>query len=207
MSSANSCVANLVGFPRRSRLREAHSGRFESGCHSEITQQLFLCTPLTEKVTTTTLCHWATLASHSSSHRGCFPERLIQGRSAWCFGVSRPRSPRVNCCARLNDPPACPSIVGQGEAAQPRARASPDEQQFPLLLLPSVPKTPYTRNSLLIMSSVNLLGSKPRRRNAMRSSVASITLRLAEHSDSVTMAFSLTPSCFGKDPWHSRVAV
>ena len=39
----------------------------------------------------------------------------------------------------------------------------------------------------------------PRRRNTLRSSfrrVASISLRLAEHSDSVTMAFSQTPSCF-----------
>ena len=44
----------------------------------------------------------------------------------------------------------------------------------------------------------------------MRSSsrrAASLSLRLVEHSDSVTMAFSLTPSCFGKDPWHCRVAV
>ena len=61
-----------------------------------------------------------------------FPERLIQGRSAWCPSSQvrdRPTSTVVDrlLFARLNDPHDYNGIVGQ--AAQPRAQASPDEQQ------------------------------------------------------------------------------
>ena len=66
---------------------------------------------------------------------------------------------------------------------------------------------PHPGNSLSIRSSFNPLVDKPRRHDTTRNSsrmVACMILGLAEHSESVTMAFSLTPSYFGEDPFEWR---
>ena len=60
--------------------------------------------------------------------------------------------------ARLNDPPDCPSIVGQGKATQPRAQASPDEQQRSCCFSLSA-RAPYPRTSLSIKSSLHPLSA------------------------------------------------
>ena len=108
--------------------------------YEQISQQLFLSTPLTGRVTTTVLCHQATLASHRGWQPAAprtvavFPNdssMVVQPGASASHVRDRPASTIVDrlLLARLNGPLDCPSIVGQGEATPPRAQASPDESQ------------------------------------------------------------------------------
>ena len=138
----------------------------------------------------------ATLASHprlatcSSSHH---VSRTPHPRPFSPASHVRDRSPSTVVdrllLARHSDPPNCPSITGQDGAAKPRAQASPDERQHHCCL------RQCQRAMLAHPSLDHSLAGKPLRRNAMRKLVSP-----TEHSDSVAMAFSLTPPPFGKDP-------
>ena len=77
------------------------------------------------------------------------------------------------------------------------------------------PKLRLTNNSAAATSSVNARAPRPRNNLLIKSSfppqrnakLVSQRFRLTDRSEFVTMAFSLTPSHFGEDPWHSRVVV
>ena len=170
-------------------------------CQSEITQQLFLGTPLTRRVTTTTLCHWSTAASH----RGLHP---AVPRTAAVSRMPRPKSFSLVLRRLTSEIAQRPSLWTDFSL-----HASTMHPIAPALSVkarpPSLDKRRLTNNSAAAASSVsacapcssfNPLVGKPRRHNATRSSsrrVSCISLRLAEHSESVTMAFSLTLLCFG----------
>ena len=117
---------------------------FKSCCQSEIEQWLSLTatvlgTPLRRRINTTTLCLLGYTCVETEARKLQFlapwlsPERLVQGRSAWCSDVSnRTSSPRLACpslcpcpCTYLFPCPwPCPSrrehpmSIGNGTLAQ-----------------------------------------------------------------------------------------
>ena len=189
----------------------------KSGCQSEITQQVFRSTPLAGSATTTTLSRWATPAPprgwQPAAPRTLAVSRTPHPRSlSLVLSVSRPRSPRVHRCGPTS-PCTSPKIHSIAPASSIQARSPGLEAKRRLTNNSATTASsvsacaPRPRNSLFIRSSFSHLAGEARRRNAMRSwsrRAASISLRLTEHSDSIAMALSLTPSYFGKDPWHCR---
>ena len=139
--------------------------RFKPGCQSEITKQLFLRTLLTENghnnytlsvtekdhdnlaMSLSSSCLAPRLSTWSKSHPGC-SQTLHPSSLSLVPDVSRQRSYRDRLLlARLN-PPICRNIVGEGEAARPRAKESPDEQQYHCCFCHQCPRALLAQQSL-----------------------------------------------------------
>ena len=123
------------------------------------------------------------LATGSSSLHTCFPARLIQGRSAWCSRVSRPRSPRVHRCEPTfpSTPQRSTRLPQHRRSRRGRPASSPKRQPtnnsdccFFRQCLRAMPTHPSLDQVFL---QTPLLASLV----ATTQCEASISLRLAEH--------------------------
>ena len=141
--------------------------------HGNCFSATVLSTPLTGGINTTTLSTRIHLPRTESRNLQSlapwlFSERLIQGRSAWCSGVSCPRSPLwsdFSLRASTIHPVAAASSV---KARSPGlAQASPDEQQRRCCCLCQCLRATPTQQSL-DQVFLQPLTDKPRRHGTTR---------------------------------------
>ena len=125
------------------------------------------------------------------------PERLVQGRSAWCSGVSSPRSLHIH--RRGQTPPyliaPASSVKAKPSGLEPKRRLTSSSAAAASSVSACAP---FSCNSLLIRSSFNPRVDKPRRHDTTRISsrrVACISLRLAEHPGYSRVAVSRQHLC------------
>ena len=161
----------------------------KSGCF----QQLFLSTPLTGRVTTTTLCELSytclapRLATCNPSHRGCFPNassKVVQPGAPAFHVRDRHRVHRL-LLARLHDPAS--SVKARPPGLEPKRRLTNNSAAAASSVSARCP-----RNTLLNKSSTNSLVGKPHRHNATRSLSRKVASALAKLHTPI------------RSRWHSR---